>query len=163
GVEWRLGKVAGMQAEVEAMIMGQIHNAEEQIPGFLTPNRRYVYGALHWCTNNHAAICDMVRELIGAGVFQMPADGSGLADAKLRATFETYWSVPGQTAADRMKLLNLAWDLRGPDFAGRHMQYEKFYAGPAFAMNSYSYHDAPWAEWAGAVDELMAETSAPEE
>ena len=70
-------------------------------------------------------------------------------DEKLRETFETYWSVPGQSAEDRMKLLNLAWDLLGSDFAGRHMQYEKFYAGPGFVMNGYSYLTAPWDEWAG--------------
>jgi 4-hydroxyphenylacetate 3-monooxygenase len=160
-VQFTLGKLAAMQSEIEAMIMGQIQNAEEQIPGFLTPNRRYVYGALHWCTNNHAAICDVVRELIGAGVFQMPADGSVLADEALSEIFDQYWSVPGQPASDRMKLLNLAWDLLGSDFAGRHMQYEKFYAGPAFAMNSYSYFDAPWGKWAGSVDELMASYAAP--
>ena len=40
-----------------------------------------------------------------------------------------------------MKLFKLAWDLLGSDFAGRHMQYEKFYAGPGFVMNSYSYLD----------------------
>jgi 4-hydroxyphenylacetate 3-monooxygenase len=61
-----------------------------------------------------------------------------------------------------MKLLNLAWDLLGSDFAGRHMQYEKFYAGPAFAMNNYSYLDAPWDEWGGRVDELMAGYGPPE-
>ncbi len=66
-VQFTLGRLAAMQSELEAMVMGQIYNAEEQIPGFLTPNRRYVYGALHWCTNNHAEICDTVRELIGAG------------------------------------------------------------------------------------------------
>jgi 4-hydroxyphenylacetate 3-monooxygenase len=60
-----------------------------------------------------------------------------------------------------MKLLNLAWDLLGSDFAGRHMQYEKFYAGPAFAMNNYSYLDGPWDEWAGSVDELLASYDAP--
>ena len=47
-----------------------------------------------------------------------------------------------------MKFLNLAWDLLGSDFAGRHMQYEKFYAGPGFVMNSYSYGTGPWDEWA---------------
>ena len=60
-----------------------------------------------------------------------------------------------------MKLLNLAWDLLGSDFAGRHMQYEKFYAGPGFVMNSYSHGAAPWAEWAGAVDELLASIDTP--
>jgi 4-hydroxyphenylacetate 3-monooxygenase len=85
-----------------------------------------------------------------------------LKDQKLRETFETYWSVPGQTAEARMKLLNLAWDLLGSDFAGRHMQYEKFYAGPGFVMNSYSYLAGPWDEWAGTVDGLLASYDAPD-
>jgi len=103
-----------------------------------------------------------VRELMGAGVFQMPADASVLEDEALRQTFETYWSVPGQAAAGRMKLLNLAWDLLGSDFAGRHMQYEKFYAGPGFVMNGYSYGSAPWKEWETEVDALMASIATPD-
>jgi 4-hydroxyphenylacetate 3-monooxygenase len=55
-----------------------------------------------------------------------------------------------------MKLTRLAWDLLGSDFAGRHMQYEKFYAGPGFVMNSYSYLSAPWTDWTGPIDEFMA-------
>ena len=140
--------------------MGQV-SAGEAFGDFHTVNRRYVYAALHWCTNHHSEICDTVRELMGAGPFQMPADASVLTDEKLRAAFEAYWSVPGQSAADRMKLFSLAWDLLGSDFAGRHMQYEKFYAGPAFVMNSYSYLTGPWQEWAGLADELMAGYAAP--
>jgi 4-hydroxyphenylacetate 3-monooxygenase len=41
------------------------------------------------------------------------------------------------------------------------MQYEKFYAGPGFVMNSYSYLAGPWKEWTGLVDELMASYDAP--
>jgi 4-hydroxyphenylacetate 3-monooxygenase len=160
-VQFTLGRLAAMQAVLEGLIMGQINCGEEQVPGFHTVNRRYVYAALHWCTNHHSEICDTVRELMGAGVFQMPADASVLEQPELRETFETYWSVPGQSAADRMKLLNLAWDLLGSDFAGRHMQYEKFYAGPAFVMNSYSYLTGPWSEWAGEVDALLASYDAP--
>ena len=93
---------------------------------------------------------------MGAGVFQMPAVESVLKDENLRQTFETYWSVPGQSAQDRMKFLNLAWDLLGSDFAGRHMQYEKFYAGPGFVMNSYSYLSGPWQDWTAPIDQLMA-------
>ena len=138
-VQFTLGRLAAMEATLEGLIMGQINAGEAHPNGYHTVNRRYVYAALHWCSNHYAEICDTVRELMGAGVFQMPADVSVLKDEKLRETFETYWSVPGQSAADRMKLLNLAWDLLGSDFAGRHMQYEKFYAGPGFVMNSYSY------------------------
>jgi 4-hydroxyphenylacetate 3-monooxygenase len=155
-VQFTLGRLAAMQATLEALIMGQISCGEAQVPGFHTVNRRYVYAALHWCTNTHADICDTVRELMGAGVFQMPADASVLDDPDLRETFETYWSTPGQSARERMKLAKLAWDLLGSDFAGRHMQYEKFYAGPSFVMNSYSYSTGPWTEWTAPIDELMA-------
>jgi 4-hydroxyphenylacetate 3-monooxygenase len=155
-VQFTLGRLAAMQATLEGLIMGQVSCGEAQAAGFHTVNRRYVYAALHWCTNSHSEICDTVRELMGAGVFQMPADASVLDDPQLRESFETYWSAPGQTARERMKLTKLAWDLLGSDFAGRHMQYEKFYAGPAFVMNSYSNLAAPWTEWTGRVDELMS-------
>jgi 4-hydroxyphenylacetate 3-monooxygenase len=61
-----------------------------------------------------------------------------------------------------MKLLNLAWDLLGSDFAGRHMQYEKFYAGPGFVMNSYSYFSSPWEDWTRVVDDLLAGAATPD-
>jgi 4-hydroxyphenylacetate 3-monooxygenase len=160
-VQFTLGRLAAQEATLEGLIMGAINCGEAQVAGFHTVNRRYVYAALHWCTNNHSEICDTVRELMGAGVFQMPADVSVLQDETLRETFEAYWSVPGQTAKDRMKIFKLAWDLLGSDFAGRHMQYEKFYAGPSFVMNMYSYLTGPWSEWTGSVDDLLASYDAP--
>ena len=86
----------------------------------------------------------------------MPADISVVADPKLRETFETYWSVPGQTAVSRMKLFKLAWDLLGSEVAGRHLQYEKFYAGPGFIVTNYSYLNAPWREFDALVEDIMA-------
>ncbi len=162
-VQFTLGRLAALEATLEGLILGQIAGAEAQVPGYLTVNRRYVYAALHWCTNHYGEICDTVRELMGAGVFQMPSDSSVLQDAATREIFEAYWSVPGQSAAERMKFLQLAWDLLGSDFAGRHAQYEKFYAGPGFVMNSYSHSTAPWGDWTGAVDALMAEYGTPGE
>jgi 4-hydroxyphenylacetate 3-monooxygenase len=162
-VQFILGRLAAMEATLEGLIQGQIAGAEAQVPGYLTVNRRYVYAALHWCTNHYAEICDTVRELMGAGVFQMPADSSVLQDAATREIFEAYWSVPGQSAAERMKFLQLAWDLLGSEFAGRHAQYEKFYAGPGFVMNSYSHSTAPWRDWTDEVDALLASYDAPGE
>ena len=97
-VQFTLGRLAAMEATLEGLIMGQINAGEAHPNGYHTVNRRYVYAALHWCTTHYAEICDTVRELMGAGVFQMPADASVLKDEKLRETFETYWSVPGQSA-----------------------------------------------------------------
>src|SRR5262245_64857911 len=105
--------------------MGQINCGEEQAAGYHTVNRRYVYAALHWCTNHYSEICDTVRELMGAGVFQMPADVSALNNVSTRDVFETYWWGPGQSGRKRMKRLNLAWDLLGSDSPGRHRHYSK--------------------------------------
>jgi 4-hydroxyphenylacetate 3-monooxygenase len=162
-VQGLLGQLAAWQAGLEAMIMGQIQGAEELVPGYLNVNRRYMYAALHWCTTMHSQICDIVREMMGAGVFQMPADISVIADAELREKFETYWSVPGQSAVARMKLFKLAWDLLGSEFAGRHQQYEKFYAGPGFIVTNYSYLNAPWREFDTLVEDIMASYGEPEE
>ena len=37
-----------------------------------------------------------------------------------------------------MKLFKLAWDMIGSEFAGRHLQYEKFYAGASFIIRNHS-------------------------
>ena len=163
-VQGVLGQLAAWQAGLEAMIHGQVHNGEELVPGYVNVNRRYMYAALHWCTTNYSQICDIVRELLGGGPFQMPADISVISDPEMRAIFEEFWAVPGQSAVGRMKLMKLAWDLLGSEFAGRHTQYEKFYAGPGFVVTNYSYLHAPWDELDAGVDEILdsydAETSA---
>jgi 4-hydroxyphenylacetate 3-monooxygenase len=161
-VQGVLGQLAAWQASLEAMIYGQIQNYEEVVPGYVTINRRYMYAALHWCTTMHSQICDIVRELLGGGPFQMPADISVIDDPEMRKTFEDYWSVPGQTALDRMKLNKLAWDLLGSEFAGRHMQYEKFYAGPNFVVTNYSYLNAPWDDLDARVDSILDSYGVPE-
>src|SRR5262249_6786441 len=56
--------------------------------------RRYVYAALHWCTNHYSEICDSVRELMGAGVFQTPADVSVLSNVSTRDAFALGSSNP---------------------------------------------------------------------
>ena len=157
-VQTVLGELAAKLASLEGMIMGQIQGCEEVVPGsgYVTMNRRYVYAALHWCTTSHSEICDILRDLMGGAQFQMPADSSVLSDPELAGKFETYWSTPDQTAKSRMKLTRLAWDLVGSEFAGRHMQYEKFYAGPGFVMNLYSFLNCPWDELGEIVDGLLA-------
>ena len=162
-VQGVLGQLAAHQAMLEAMIHGQIQNSEVVVPGYVNVNRRYMYAALHWCTTMYSGICDTIRELMGSGPFQMPADISVLEDAGMRQTFEEYWSVPGQSALDRMKLYKLAWDMLGSEFAGRHMQYEKFYAGPGFVVTNYSYLNAPWDEYDNLVDGILDSYDVPKD
>jgi len=157
-----LGRFAALEAALGGMIAGQLQDAEDWPEGWKTFNRRYMYAALNWCTESHSQIIDALRELCGGGVFQMPADISVMHEPKLREMFETYWQTPQLGAVDRMKLYKLAWDLVGSEFAGRHQQYEKFYAGASFIVRNHSFREAPWGHFHKVVDDLMAGYDIPE-
>jgi 4-hydroxyphenylacetate 3-monooxygenase len=156
-----LGRFSALEAALGGMIAGQIQDAEDWPEGGKTFNRRYMYAALNWCTERHSSIIDGLRELCGGGVFQMPADVTVMHEPKLRAMFEIYWQTPQLAALDRMKLYKLAWDLIGSEFAGRHLQYEKFYAGASFIVRNHSFREAPWADFHKLVDDLMASYDVP--
>ncbi len=156
-----LGRFAALESALGGMIAGQIQDAEDWPAGWKTFNRRYMYAALNWCTESHSQIIDALRELCGGGVFQMPADVTVMHDAKLRQQFEAYWQTPQLGALERMKLYRLAWDLIGSEFAGRHLQYEKFYAGASFIVRNHSFREAPWPRFHKVVDDLMASYDVP--
>ena len=124
--------------------------------GYVCFNRRMMYGALDWCTQNYSRFIDDLRELCGGGVFQMPADISVMQDAELAKQFQTFWQTPQCDAVTRMKLFKLAWDMVGSEFAGRHQQYEKFYAGAPFIIRNHSYRETDWASFTAIVEKLMA-------
>ena len=156
-----LGRMAALEAQLDGMIHGQIEAAESWPEGYLTFNRRMMYGALNWCTEQHSAIIDQLRELSGGGVFQMPASGDVMLDDYLRERFERYWQTPQMGAVDRMKLFKLVWDMVGSEFAGRQQSYEKFYAGAAFIVRNHSYREADWGLYHGTVERLLASYDLP--
>lgn len=159
-----LGKLAAWEATLHGVVMGQIQAAEEwPSKGTYCVNRRFMYAALNWCTENHSAIIDQLRELCGGSVFQMPADISVMAEPSLRESFQQYWSSPQSSAVDRMKLYKLAWDLTGSEFAGRHQQYEKFYAGASFVVRNYSFMHTDWKALEGVAEQLLNSYDVPRE
>jgi len=93
---------------------------------------------------------------MGGGVFQMPANISVMREPDLARDFQTFWQMPQIDAVTRMKLFKLAWDMVGSEFAGRHLQYEKFYAGASFIVRNHSYRETDWAAFNKVVDDLMA-------
>lgn len=160
-VREQLGRLAAMEAGYAAMIDAQ-HQAWEQIEhGYALFGRRYMYAALHWAMENHSTIVDILRELMGGGMFQMPASISVLRDADLRGQFDTFWSTNRHDAVTRMKLFKLAWDLVGSEHASRATSYEKFFVGPAFAVRNYNFINAPWDELHGIVEGLMESYDVP--
>jgi 4-hydroxyphenylacetate 3-monooxygenase len=160
-VQETLGSMAAQEAAIAAMINGQINAWEAWPAGYACFNRRMMYAALDWCTQNYSRFVDELRTLCGGGIFQMPADITVTDDPALARQFATFWQTPQSDAKSRMKLFKLAWDLVGSEFAGRHQQYEKFYAGASFIIRNHSYREADWAEFNGIVDGLMAQYDYP--
>ena len=156
-----MGRLAALEATLSGMIHGQIEAWEQWPEGYATFNRRMMYAALNWCTESHSALIDELRVLSGGGIFQMPADISVLRDPDLRRQFETYWQTPQLNALERFKLFKLVWDMVGSEFAGRHQQYEKFYAGASFIVRNHSFREAPWDEFHKYVDDLLASYDVP--
>jgi 4-hydroxyphenylacetate 3-monooxygenase len=157
-----LGNLAALYSTLDGMIQGQIEAAEAWPDGHMTFNRPMMYAALNWCTQNHSALIDCLRELCGGGVFQMPASVDVMHDDELARQFEMYWQTPQMSALDRFKLFKLAWDLVGSEFAGRHQQYEKFYAGASFIIRNHSFREADWESFHGFADKLLDSYGPPE-
>ena len=82
-------------------------------------------------------------------------------DPQLAREFATFWQTPQADAVTRMKLFKLAWDMTGSEFAGRHLQYEKFYAGASFIIRNHSYRETDWGEFNTLVDDVMATYDVP--
>ena len=160
-VKEMLGHMSAVEGTIAGMVGGQVEAHETWPDGYVCYNRRMVYAALEWCTQNYSTFVDKLRELCGGGVFQMPADISVLEDAELARKFDAYFQIPQASARERMKLFKLAWDLVGSEFAGRHQQYEKFYAGASFIVRNHAYRETPWNEFHGIVDSLMASYDVP--
>jgi 4-hydroxyphenylacetate 3-monooxygenase len=91
----------------------------------------------------------------------MPASIDVVTDAALRDRFERWWKTPSIEAIERHKLYKLAWDIVGTEFAGRHMLYEKFYAGSSIVVRNQSDREAPWESFHATVDRLLSSIEVP--
>jgi 4-hydroxyphenylacetate 3-monooxygenase len=156
-----LGRLASFEALIGGLVHGQLDAWEAWPEGYATPNRRIMYAALNWCQEHHTEIVDILRTLLGGYPLVMPASIDVVTDAGLRDRFERWWKTPSIEAVERHKLYKLAWDIVGTEFAGRHMLYEKFYAGSSIVVRNQSDREAPWERFHATVDQLLNSIEVP--
>ena len=77
-VKETLGRISAQEAMIAGMVNGQI-NAFEDWPGngYVCFNRRIMYAALEWCTQNYSKFVDELRELMGGGRRQPRIERAG--------------------------------------------------------------------------------------
>ena len=72
-----------------------------------------------------------------AGCTQVPSSVHEFNDPDHGADIRRFIQSPGVNAENRVKLFKLAWEMVGSEFAGRHQQYEMFYAGAHLIRRPY--------------------------
>jgi 4-hydroxyphenylacetate 3-monooxygenase len=86
-----------------------------------------------------------LRKLFGGALIMLPSSVEDMRNPELAAIAESVQvSADGRSAEDRIKLMKLVWDAVGSEFAGRHTQYEMFYAGAQFVTRSHSFRTYDW-------------------
>ncbi|MSO19759.1 MAG: 4-hydroxyphenylacetate 3-hydroxylase [Acidobacteria bacterium] len=161
-VQEKLGEMASLAAIVEGMVIAAEAACTIDKHGVAKPNARFLYGSMGLQAEIYPRAISILRELAGGGVIQLPSSYKDLTNPETRPDFERYLQSPRATYDERIKLFKLAWDMIGSEFAGRHTQYEMFYAGAPFISRGYAYRNYGYDEAVGSVDEFLSSYGLPD-
>ncbi len=125
-----IAEIATLAATVEAHVYAAEYRATLDEHGVLVPDKRYLYTTMARQSELYPRVLHLLRELTSSQVIDLPSS----VDALDHPDLVDHASSPDLDHEQRVKLYRLAWDVIGTEFAGRHHQYEMFYAGaPAVA------------------------------
>ena len=124
-----LGELASYCAMASGLVIAAETECVHDPRGFVYPSATYLY-ANNWLqATYHQTMLTYLRELAGGGLLQVPSSYKDYLNPEIAADLDRYVRSPGLKSVERTKLYKLAWDVVGSEFAGRHQQYELFYAG----------------------------------
>lgn len=144
-VQATLGEIAGIAATVEGLVRAQEVHGEIDADGVAWPGNPELYANMIVQGERYDELLFKLRDLCGGGLIQLPSSVADFANPAIAADLERYVQSPGYAAVDRVKLLKLAWDAIGSEFAGRHLQYEMFYSGAPFVTKTHMYRTYDFA------------------
>jgi 4-hydroxyphenylacetate 3-monooxygenase len=130
-IQGQLGEMAAYATIVESMLQAQEFQGHIDEEGTVWPNKAALYAVMSLHGELNSRLLNTTRELSGASLIMLPSSYRDFAVPEFAADLERYITSPGISARERVKLLSVAWDMIGSEFAGRHEQYEKFYGGAA--------------------------------
>ncbi len=155
-VQSQLAELATHATMYQGLIYAQEANCWTNAGGYVLPGQQELYANMTLQSAIYPKMIDLVRELAGGGLIQLPSSVADFANPETAALIERYVHSPGVSGLQRVKLLKLAWDLIGSEFAGRHEQYEKFYAGAPFVVRSHMYRTYDFGRATRLVDRALA-------
>jgi 4-hydroxyphenylacetate 3-monooxygenase len=155
-VQATLADLASIAAMVEGMVLAAESTAAIDAFGVARPNPRFLYAPMGLQAETYPRAVHLLRELVGGGVLQLPSSVEELLNPATRADITRYVRSTGVPSEDRIKLFRLAWDIVGSEFAGRHQQYEMFYAGAPYVAKGYAFRNYGYDEALALVEQFLA-------
>ena len=153
----RLGELASVVAGVQSSVEAAQFTASLDDNGVMVPGREPLYGAMGLQSETYPRVVGILRDLVGGGVLQLPASVRDLTSELTSGDVAHYVRSPGVESVERVKLFKLAWDVIGSEFAGRHQQYEMFYAGAPFVVRGvYAFRNFGYDAAVGEVEDFLA-------
>ena len=154
-VQGMLGELSAYTSMVGGLVYGAEQNHTIDADGVAVPGRAETYANMTLQSEVYPKLLGIVRELVGGGVIQLPSSIEDFRSPEVLAMLERYVQSPGHPAQERVKLLKLAWDLIGSEFASRHQQYEMFYAGAPFVVKMRMFQNFDFDRADGLVGRLL--------
>lgn len=124
-----LGALATRVAMVESLVLAETANIEEWPNGYVAQDRQTMYSTMAYTLEYYPEFIQIMRELLGSHCFQQPADISVFRNPVTAEIYSRFAMAESEAAIERYKLMRMAWDLVGSEFASRHTSYEMFYNG----------------------------------
>ena len=155
-VQGQIADIAVQAAMYEGLMDGQIANAAPNRNGVYVPHPQTHYAAMVLQSRLYPEVLEMLRELSGGGMIQLPSNVADFGTEEGGADIRRYVQSPDWPAEERVKLLKLAWDAVGSEFASRHAQYEKFYAGAPFIVKNRFMWNYDFGTAEGLVDKALS-------
>ena len=149
-----LGKMAAQAAAIENMMWG-MEAKGTQWGKYFVPDRHAVYAAQTLTQEYYPQFINTIRELSGGALIMLPSSAADFGNPEMAQIIEKVQvSADGRKDTERVKLMKLAWDAVGSEFAGRHTQYEMFYAGAQFVTRAHSFRTYDWDKAASLVSTI---------
>lgn len=151
----RLGELAAKCQIPETFVVAAEAQSFVDDYGVVNPDHASLYAAMSLQPKLMNDVAYAMRELSGGSVIQLPSSFASFDDPTSAADIDRYIRWPNADAIDRVKLLKLAWDGIGSEFAGRHQQYEMFYAGDPTVVNMRLFTTYRWALAVDLIDRTL--------
>ena len=150
----KLGHMAAQTAMVEGLVYG-MESGGGEYNGYYVPDRNLMYTAQVLTQQLYPEFITAMRELAGGGLIMLPSSAEDFRDPELARLIDATQKSPVGSSERKVKFMKLAWDAIGSEFAGRHTQYEMFYAGAQFVTRAHAFRTYDWDRAAALVDSVL--------